>query len=104
MLANLLIASGITLPYWLFQKATNKPVEPGKTYRQRVFTGVFGTLTALEIAFLLALASNIGADGKGANVIGRRLALPTIVLASGLATKKGWMRKPFKKFEPTVEG
>lgn len=103
MLGNLLIASGITLPYWLFQKATNKPVEPGKTYRLRLFTGVFGTLTAREIAFLIALASNVGTNGPAANALGKRAALPTIVLVTGLATKKGWMREPFKKFEPAVE-
>ena len=101
MLGNMLIASGVTLPYWLFQKATNKPVEPGKTYR--LFTGVFGTLTALEIAFLLALAPHVGDNKGAANAIGRNLALPTIVLATGLATKKGWMREAFKKYEPAVE-
>tara|TARA_B100000674_G_C37531837_1_gene774207 strand:+ start:218 stop:532 length:315 start_codon:yes stop_codon:yes gene_type:complete len=103
MLGNLLIASCITLPYWLFQKATNKPVEPGKTYRLRLFTGAFGTLTAIEIAFLLALAPHVGDNKGAANAIGRNLALPTIVLATGLATKKGWMREPFKRYEPTVE-
>jgi len=102
MLVNLLIASGITLPYWLFQKATNKPVEPGKTYRSRVFTGVFGVLTALDIAFFLALVPVVGEKDGAASAIGRRLALPTVVLASGLWSKKGWMREPFKKFEPVI--
>ena len=39
------------------------------------------------------------------------LELPVLVIqlsdhrfVSGLWGKKGWMREPFKKFEPTVEG
>ena len=104
MLGNLLIAGGVTLPYWIFQKTTNKPVERSKIYRSRVFTSIFGVLTGLEVIFLLFLVSGINAkDANAGRVIGRSMALPAIVLVTGLATKKGWMREPFKKFQPTVE-
>ena len=104
MLGNLLIAGGVTLPYWIFQKTTNKPVERSKVYRSRVFTSIFGVLTGLEVVFLLFLLSGVSTkDADAGGAIGRNMALPTIVLVSGLATKKGWMREPFKKFEPTVE-
>ena len=102
MLVNLLVASGVTLPYWLFQKATNKPEQPGKTYRSRVFVSVFGTLCALDMLLIGAVTVKALQDGKNPG-FGSSLALPTIALVSGLATKKGWMREPFKKFEPVVE-
>ena len=102
MLVNLLVASGITLPYWIFQKATKKPVEPGKTYRLRVFTGVLGTLCALDLLIVGAITVAALQEGKNAR-FSSALYLPAVALASGLSTKKGWMREPFKKFEPTVE-
>ena len=55
------------------------------------------------VRYLLKLTMAKESDGA-AKAIGRNLALPTIVLATGLATKKGWMREPFKRYEPTVEG
>ena len=102
MLVNLLVASGITLPYWIFQKATKKPVEPGKTYRWRVFTGVFGTLCALDLLLLGTVTVKALQDGKNPG-FGSALYLPAVALASGLSTKKGWLRDSFKKFEPIVE-
>ena len=103
MLANLLVAAGVTIPMWVWQKATKKPVEPAKTHRARAFVAVLGTLAAADIA-LLGIASTQVKDGDAAGALGRRAALPGIVLLSGLARgKEGWMRKPFARIKPATE-
>ena len=71
--------------------------------RLRLFTGVFGTLCALELILMGAVATKAIQNDKDVSGLGGAVALPTILLASGLATKKGWMRAPFKKYEPTTE-
>ena len=102
MLGNALIAGALTIPYWGYQKATNQPKGRSAQRRWRLFTATFGTFCAFEIALACFLAANSTNPDAG-KIAGRHAALPVVVLISGLASKKGWMREPFKKFEETTE-
>ena len=102
MLGIALIAGALTIPYWGYQKATNQPKARSAQRRLRLFTGAFGTFCALEIAFAGFVAANSNNPNAG-KIAGRHVALPAVVLISGLASKKGWMREPFKKFEEPTE-
>ena len=102
MLINAAISAALTVPYWVYQKATNQPKARSSQRRLRLLTGTFGTFCALEIAFAgLAVANSKNPDaGK---IAGRHAALPALLLISGLTGKGGWMRQPFKKFEEPTE-
>ena len=102
MLGIALIAGALTIPYWGYQKATNQPKARSAQRRLRLFTRTFGTFCALEIAFAGFVAANSNNPNAG-KIAGRHVALPAVVLISGLASKKGWMREPFKKFEEPTE-
>ena len=102
MLLNAAIAGALTVPYWGYQKATNQPKARSAQRRLRLFTGAFGAFCALEIGFaaFVGLAST---NPKAPGIAGRHAALPAVLLVTGLATKKSWMREPFKKFEEPTE-
>ena len=98
MLTYAAIAGLLNIPYWGFQKATGQPKARSANRRLRLFTATFGAFCALEIA----LAGSVGIATEDPKVA-RHVAMPAVLLITGLAGKKGWMREPFKKFEEPTE-
>lgn len=104
MLANLLVAAVVTAPFEAYQRITGKTSGQQKHYRNRVFGGTFYGMCFADVALALLLVAQPGLKPEDGGAIGRSIAFPVIVLATGFGRKDGYGRNLIRAYrEPKQE-